>query len=160
MRLACALAIVAGCYSPDVRECALACETSADCAADQVCSSAKMCASPSVACGSDGEVVDAGIVRDAPAKHDAAIDAPPVPMVTITVMTMGMGTITLDGTACSMPMCTIDVPKGVLATAVATGQGDQTFQSWTSMTCMQQPATCTFIPTAATNIAAMFMKKN
>jgi hypothetical protein len=163
MRLACAIAIVAGCYSPDVRECALSCETSADCAAGQVCSAAKMCASPSVACGSDGEVVDAGIVHDAPAKHtDAAIavDAPIVPVVTITVMVMGMGTITLDGAPCTTGMCVLDVPANEPATAVATGEGDQTFQSWTSMTCKNEPATCTFTPTTATNIAAMFMKKN
>ncbi|HEY1815324.1 MAG TPA: hypothetical protein VGG74_23410 [Kofleriaceae bacterium] len=161
MRLACALAaLLAGCYSPDVRDCTLACDTSADCAADQVCGAQKMCASPAVACGSNGEVIDGGIDRDAPAIADAPMRDAPGPMVTITVMVMGMGTITLDETACTMPMCMIDVPMNVSATAVATGSGDQAFMRWTSVTCLTQGATCTFTPATPTTIAAMFMKKN
>ena len=144
-----AAALTAGCYSPDVVDCKLACSTSADCVENQVCTAAKICASPSVSC--DGEApVDAG--------------TPAGPTVPIGVAITGAGGVTIGPMMCATPgdgsgtTCTLDVPAGMPATAMAMPKGGDMFMAWTSLVCAQQATSCTFTPIGPTQLAVVFAK--
>lgn len=72
------------CYSPDLRDCTVACKTAGDCADSQVCGADQFCASPDVAgrCSTGGARRDASIgasTEDGGTPIDGAIppDAPP-----------------------------------------------------------------------------------
>jgi hypothetical protein len=152
-RLAIALA-VAGCYSPDVRDCALPCATSADCAQDQICGSDKMCTSSAVSCESANSDVDAGA-------GGGAIDAMPSPpgMVPVTVTITGTGNVMIGGVNCMSTSCTVQLAQGMPAMAMAMAKNGDMFTSWTSTVCAGQPMNCMFTPTGATEIAVLFSKK-
>ncbi|HSN28352.1 MAG TPA: hypothetical protein VLT45_18835, partial [Kofleriaceae bacterium] len=62
-RTVAAAALLAGCYSPDLRDCTVSCASSADCAGAQVCNASHLCAAQDVACST---------MTSTP--HDAAID--------------------------------------------------------------------------------------
>ena len=121
-----------------------------------------MCAAPGIAGHCAMVAPDAGPPRDA-APHDAVPDA--APTVRLTVLVMGKGSIVLDiGAICSSldPQhgnCSYDVAPGIAITAQATAiQLDQMFARWTSETCSNASARCTFIPDVATTISARFEK--
>jgi len=155
---AAALAIlVAGCYSPSVRDCTVMCSNPSDCASGQVCGGDGMCAAPDVAGHCE--------IADVP---DAAMPPPPPPdgagpHVIIHVRIMGNGTVTVNQTLCNDkgPMgndCMISVPEGVAATIHAATDGDP-FQMWTSLACAGQGATCVITPLVpVTDVSARFMK--
>lgn len=165
---AAAALVLAGCYSPAVRDCTVSCQAPGDCAAGQVCGTDGMCAAPDVAGHCALVAPDAGVRVDAPAPpRDAAIDAPPdaMPTAQLTVQIMGKGSVVLDGTmVCSSEapqrgMCVYTVPPGVAITAQATPiQLDQLFARWTSIVCSGQGARCTFTPVDPTTISARFEK--
>ena len=170
---AAAALVLAGCYSPAVRDCTVSCDGPGDCTSGQVCGQDGMCAAPEVAgrcamlapdAGTDAQPPrDAGTPRDAAPGPDAGPDA--MPMVRLTVQIMGRGSVVLDGsTTCSSEapqkgMCSYDVVAGVTITAQATPiLLDQLFTRWTSAVCAGQGARCTFSPDAATTISARFDK--
>jgi hypothetical protein len=161
---AAALVALAGCYAPSLRDCTVSCAAQQDCAGGQVCGSDGMCASPEVAGHCVSASPDAGLERDAGMPADAAApDAPAT--VSLRVQVAGKGSISVDGHGvCSSQDpnhgdCTYDVELRVAQRVRALPiQPDQVFGRWTSPTCSGQGAICTFTPTAATNIAASFVK--
>jgi hypothetical protein len=141
------LAILSGCYAPDLRDCTVTCSGANECASGQVCGADGYCAAEGVA-GSCGNAVD------------AAVDA--VPSVMLRVMVMGNGHVEVVGAGtCGMtgpPDCVMQVPRNgqVVANAV-THDASKPFERWTSMTCGTQDASCTFTAfLSTTTITAKF----
>jgi len=160
--LAAALALLAGCYAPAVRDCVVSCASPGDCANGQLCGSDGLCAAPDRAghCGMpDGgprRIPDAATVTDAPGR-DAS------PRVSLHVQVSGTGSVlVVDQGTCSSqdPQrgdCTYDIAPDVAQTVHAVGiQPGEQFSKWTSTTCRSEDASCTFTPVAATTIAAKF----
>lgn len=155
--------VLAGCYSPALRDCTVSCGSAGDCATGQVCGADGMCASPAVA--GRCSLVDAGTL-DGPVHHDAGLpDAPPdaARTVRLTVQIMGKGSVTIPGVGgCSSQdpdkgNCMYDVVPGVPLTAQAMPIAPtDAFAMWTSITCAGQGARCQFTPVSATVIAARF----
>lgn len=142
------LAILSGCYSPELRDCTVTCSGSDECAGDQVCTKG-LCAAEGVACGpgSNGAT-------------DAGMDA--APRVTVRVTIGGMGKVEIQGagTCGDSPGerdCMISVVRGpVTATAIATEQMHP-FDKWDSPVCNNQPPACTFSANGpSTTITAKF----
>lgn len=153
--LAAGLAALAGCYSPTVLDCTVSCGSSNDCVSGQICGNDGLCAAPEVA-GRCGGLRDAGLPRDAAGSDGSAI-------VSLHVQITGSGSVFVEGRGnCSSldPQhgnCTFNIPQNVAQTVQALAiQSDQSFTSWTSATCNGPNARCTFIPVAATTIAAKF----
>ena len=122
------LAILSGCYEPELRDCTVTCEGATDCADGQTCS-AGLCAANGVAC---------------------------VEHVIVHVTVEGNGAVELGGTDSCDRDCMISVVKGQV-TAVATPANDQhPFDKWASTTCKDKPATCTFTASSPTTIQAKF----
>jgi hypothetical protein len=162
---AAALACLAACYSPDVRDCSITCASSADCAGAQVCGADHFCAIPEIAgtCGrqrpdaggadaarDDGPPPDAGVTPPA----DAALpDAPVTGALHLTVM--GHGALVAGSHTCTGD-CTYQVPL-VTIDVVAVAMGDQVLDKWTEGPCAGSHAmTCTVTPPVT--VAAKFHK--
>ncbi len=164
--------LLAGCYSPSLRDCTVACSSPGDCAGDQVCGNDGLCAAPGVAgqCGSlPNAPIDAGLVDAEPIEPppgDAMPpppDAPPGAMVSLRVQVEGRGSIVVNGIGtCSTETpqkgdCTYQVPTGVARTVRAVGvKPDEVFTRWASLVCAGQSSTCTFTPYLLTSITARF----
>jgi hypothetical protein len=164
MRSAAAMIVLAGCYSPSVRDCVLACSSDADCAAGQSCSGG-LCAASGVSCGDPQDPIDSAIVSPPPADAihtatDARVepDAPAITLVAIVIAIVGMGSVTIGATTCTAG-CTVQVPTNQSVGIVAVGKGEDVFGAWTSAACHGQAASCSFTPTAATLVAVVFVKK-
>ena len=166
---AAALALLAGCYSPSLRDCAVACAGPADCAPSQVCGTDGMCASPEMA-GRCAMETDAGSMQmPMPEPRDAAVDdgpAPPdasPPLVRLRVQIDGRGSVIIEGrgtcssTDPSHGNCMYDIPVGVAqrVQAMAIGPDDE-FTRWTSFVCAGEASMCTFTPLVATAVTAKF----
>ncbi|HET7505655.1 MAG TPA: hypothetical protein VFK02_31765 [Kofleriaceae bacterium] len=152
---------LAGCYAPSLRDCTVRCESAHDCASGQVCGSDGLCASPEVA-GHCRDPGDPGAPGDA-AMSDAAIDGPV--LVNLHVMIAGKGIVIVDDHGmCSStdPQhgdCMFQIEPRVAQTVHAEMiQVDMVFAGWTSTTCRNQGATCTFTPAGPTTISARFEK--
>ena len=172
-RVATALVLVAGCYSPDLRDCTVSCASSADCAGAQVCSSDHFCAATGMTCTgvtpSDAHLA----TGDAPADpHDAAtpvdahvtpVDAaPPIDAAPLTVQLHehvdGHGAIFLGTFSCTTD-CNYQVIVGVPLSVTAIPAGNQRFDRWSQGPCNgSQNATCSFTPTTPLTVAARFKK--
>jgi len=149
---AAALLAVAGCYSPDLRDCTVTCATSADCAGSQVCGTDHFCAVPDKAgtCAratmpdAAMPIGDAGLPGDAPAAVDAAQpDAPALGALELVVM--GRGQLVAGAHSCATD-CTYMLPLDPID-VVAVGDADQTFEKWTVGPCVgSQSTTCTVTP--------------
>lgn len=146
-----ALAALAGCYSPSLRDCTVSCGSVSDCASGQVCGADGLCAAPELAgrCAPDASVIDA--------PPDAATTA------SLRVEIAGKGSVIVDGRGTCSSLdpqrgkCMYDIAIGIAQRARATPiQVDQLFESWTSATCSSQGAICTFTPTGATTITVKF----
>ena len=132
------LCLLVGCYTPDTRDCTVACSQATDCVHGQSCSSQGFCTSPGVQCASP--------------------DATPVAMtqVALHVMIDGKGRVTVDsvGTCASdNPThgdCTYHVPSRVTRSLVAAPLDEGDFAGWTTSACSGQDATCTLVPVSAT----------
>jgi hypothetical protein len=153
-----ALAALAGCYSPSLRDCTVSCEAASDCASGQVCGDDGLCAAPMVAgrCANievDAGTVDAGV-------PDAPPDAPV--LVRLSVQVDGKGSVDVAGSGvCSSQMmrgrCMYDIPLGVAQRVEAIAiDSKEPFVGWTSLTCFGQGAVCTFTPLTMTTVAARF----
>lgn len=165
------LAALAGCYSPSVRDCTVTCNAQSDCASGQVCGGDHYCAS-ALSAGTCAPLViigDAEIDAVATAPVDAAPDArpdarPPIdaaPRVGLHVHIDGKGSVVVTGVAtCDEHDCTYGVVAGLRLVLVAVPHADQRFDRWTTVTCGQQDASCTFTPTVATTVGAKFTKEN
>jgi hypothetical protein len=164
---AAAVALLAGCYSPSLRDCTVACAGSADCAPGQVCGPDGMCASPEMA-GRCAMETDAGAMQmPMPEPRDAGIDATAPPdaalLVKLRVQVDGKGSVQIDGRGtCSTQdpghgTCMYDIPLGVAQRVQAVAIGpDETFAAWTSFVCAGQGPICTFTPLVATAVVAKF----
>lgn len=154
--------VLAGCYSPSLRDCTVSCGSASDCATGQVCGADGMCASPAVA--GHCAMVDAGhadAALDAAPPRDAGPDAGRT--VRLTVQIQGKGTVAVDGArTCSSQdpdkgNCMYDVVLGVPLTAQAMPiTATDTFMMWSSITCAGQGARCLFTPITPTVITARF----
>lgn len=157
-----AAALLAGCYSPNLRDCVVACTAADDCAPDQVCGSDGRCAAPDIAgsCSSVAPLPDAAV----DARADAALDAPPdaPPLATLVVQIAGKGIVAVTGIGtCNYTApahsCTFGVMPGAQVELVATGTGGDEFDRWQSVACTGQDATCTItVVPPSTMVAAKF----
>ena len=164
------VALVTGCYSPELRDCTVSCVSSADCAPDQVCGSDRMCAAPEIAgrCAGLTAQADGGVdstspvIVDAPIVVDAAppIDASPQRFLRIEIG--GRGGVTVAGIGMchfmsTMLPCEFAVTAGVLTSLEAIPDPDNHFDKWESGPCLGQDETCPFIPTLlVTDVKAKF----
>jgi hypothetical protein len=156
--------VLAGCYSPSLRDCTVSCDSASDCATGQVCGTDGMCASPAVAghCAMvDAGHADAALHADAAPPRDAAPDA--ARTVRLTVQIQGKGSVTVDGAGtCSSQdpdkgSCMYDVVPGApLAAQAMPIVPTDTFTMWSSITCAGQGARCLFTPITPTVITARF----
>lgn len=163
---------LAACYSPDLRDCTIMCNSESDCVADQVCGSDHFCAAPDLAgqCSPlppDGGRRDAGFsdasLPDArpDAPRDALIDA----VLSISIAGKGQVSMLAVG-SCSTDepqhgSCTFTVPKNALVTAQATASPGWRFERWTSPPCSNTPiAFCTFVAHDGTTVAVKFKKEH
>jgi hypothetical protein len=159
-----ALACLSACYSPDLRDCAVTCASSSDCAGTQVCGADHFCAVPELAGSCARQLPDGGAAdapRDAgdtpPADaHEVPVDAappdaPPTGMLHLTVM--GHGELVAGSHSCTGD-CTYQVPL-VTIDVVAVGHGDQVLDKWTQGPCAgSHSTTCTVTPPVT--VAAKF----
>jgi hypothetical protein len=167
--------VLAGCYSPSLRDCTVTCTAESDCAAGQVCGDDGLCAGPDLAghCNAPAPAPDAGPGPrpDAAIPVDAgpAIDAAPPPdapaFVTLRIQIDGKGSVFVDGRLGCSSMgpqkgdCSYDIARGVAQTIRAFAiQPDQPFSSWTSVTCRGTNAVCTITPTESVVVVAKFGK--
>jgi len=146
-RAAVLAALLAGCYDPDLRDCAVTCRAQTDCAGDQTC-------------GSDGYCIGPGATACSP---DDEPDARPAPtMVTLHVTIDGKGSVMLDsmplltcGLAGASEDCTWQIETETVHHLVATPEPTRTFAMWTG-DCVGSTTTCTMTPTAAATVGAKF----
>jgi hypothetical protein len=162
--LVAALPVLAGCYSPEVRDCTVSCAAPDDCTAGQICGSDRLCAAPERAGHCASPPIDAGRRRgsDAAVPRDAAWrDASP--RVNLHVQVDGKGSVFVfgQGTCNSLDAqrgdCTYDIPLNVAQPVYAlTIEPNERFSKWTSTTCSTDGEHCTFTPVAGTTITAKF----
>lgn len=165
---ACSIALVAGCYEPQLVDCTIRCSGPADCATGQVCGTDHFCAAPEIAdhCSSVTATTDAGVIVDgASARPDARPDAPPPPDaapphgVVHVKIEGGNGSVTVQGVGTCTDECTYSVLLGVPLTAHANAGDDYRFENWHGGACMgQQSANCVFTTAASVDVTAKFKK--
>ena len=135
--------LLAACYSPDVRDCVVACSSTDDCAPSQLCGGDGFCVSPEGSCKT-AATVDAG--RVPPQEQDAAPDAR-VDLVKLRVRVEGRGEVnvvgvgTCDGGNGNVE-CFYDVPKNVPVTMQATPKNNWAFEKWAEDCDHQLTNTC------------------
>jgi hypothetical protein len=149
------LAFLVACYSPDVDNCVVACNTTDDCAPNQLCNASGRCAGPEVQCSAS---IDAGLD---PTPDDSPPDAA-IPLVKLTVKIDGRGDVVVVGIGTcdggnGMTECTFDVPKNLPVTLEATPKNMWRFEKW-SEDCDHQPTTtCLLTPAMPAKARARFM---
>ena len=154
------------CYSPDVRDCTVACNRAADCAPDQVCGEDGFCAAAQVA-GTCASIASTDAGTDAPVKPpppmDASIDAMPDPPQTVRlwVRIEGRGLVsiptigTCDGGS-GQTECMFDVPKNAPTTLHATPKNNWRFREWDDACAGTPTATCIITPMVDGDVRARF----
>ena len=132
---------LAGCYSPELAERAVACSAEADCGDGQTCNAEGLCASAGVSCRASG---DAAVTADAPVEPDA-----PPPQTTLRIHVMDRGEVRLAGHApCTMEDdCLVLVDSGERVTLTAEPLEDRVFDKWEEACAGQPTKTCTLTPT-------------
>ncbi len=150
------LSLTIACYSPDVRDCTVACESATDCAPSQVCGSDGFCASADVAgsCAAIAQATDAGI--DAPPDATA-----PIPTVTLRIRIDGRGTVRVPtvgdcDAGSGSAECFFDVVKTTPITLSAVPKNTWRFDRWEDA-CKAQPSTCVLAPTVDVSVRAKFV---
>lgn len=170
------------CYSPELRDCTLACSSTSDCADGQVCGSDRFCASPEAAgsclaparrdAGINSTEDDASNPR--PPMVDAGMPVPPVDaapppdaptqgLLTITisghghVYVQGHGTCDYDSAvSCQF---TVDLDESVVLGAFSDDEDDWRFEKWTAGPCSgSELSTCFFQPGVTNAVTAKFKK--
>ncbi len=152
------VALAAGCYNPDLRDCAVTCTAQTGCADGEVCGADGLCSGPGVTC--NHEAIDA-------ANH-ATVDAHETPDATVVdvslhLMIMGSGrvivntTLTCDSQGSQNGNCTFSVPAHVASNLFAMAeQANHPFMMWSGTGCTGSLPQCTFTPTQDITIDAMF----
>ena len=154
------------CYSPDLRDCTIACASEADCANGQICGADKLCAAPEVAgrCNMPG---DAGLPNPGGGNSDARIDAPPdaATHAPVAISIEGKGRITVEGigtcddVAPQNGECVFVLQMHKSLTFTATAYPDWDFDRWTTAACgVESSSTCTVTPIAPTAVGVKFQK--
>jgi hypothetical protein len=164
---AAALTALAGCYSPDLRDCTVTCASSADCVGSQICGADHFCSMPAKAGTCSRTTPDASITMiDASPAVDAhpppPIDAhqpPPPPdaatLESLELVLMGHGHLVTGSHTCDTD-CTYMLPLQPVD-VVAVAGGDWMFSGWTVGPCIgSQSTTCTVTPPAI--VGARFRK--
>jgi hypothetical protein len=148
------IAIALGaCYSPTLRDCALACTSDGDCVAGQVCTDDRLCtwSTSSRRCAPVDAPIDGARAPDS----SAAI-------VLLHVLVDGdgqvelVGVATCDSAAPQRGDCELPARARVPATLVATPHDGKMFERWTSTACAGQGATCTTTPIVPMDVVAKF----
>jgi hypothetical protein len=153
MRAALLCLALAGCYSPEARDCTVSCTAANDCIKGQVCGADHFCAAPSVA--GHCSAVDAAVMRPDGKKDDGKPDAGPDD-VTLTINIMGHGSVQVDTVMTCDMSCMVKVPAGVMRTLTAVADDpDKPFQMWMNA-CTGPMPTCTLTPTMNLMIGAKF----
>ena len=141
LRLASVLAVLTGCYAPELTDCTVTCGAPDECAGAQVCNSAGLCAAEGVTC--------AGAAPDAPTA-----------MIALKVHVEGTGKVVVAGVGeCNDDRdCTWQVPVAMVRLDALEVDSDSPFEKWTTTNCGSAPQvpTCTFSPNAATTVGAKF----
>ena len=154
-----------GCYSPELRDCAVTCAADSDCGPGQVCGGDQMCAAPEIAghCNQrptpDAAVPDAAVADAAVA--DAASPDAFVPLGILQIGIKGKGRVEVAGIgSCSDAApdhaCTFTVPIGIPRVLHAVPGADFVFDKWEPGACTGGTPTCTVTPTAFTLATARF----
>ena len=138
------LVLIAGCYAPDISDCAVTCTADTECAGDQICTPQGLCAGSIAACEEAG-AVDGGAPR----------------MIELRVAVMGDGKVAIaGGPECqpgSGPMgdsCTLTVPAGPLVIEAIVDE--KPFDKWTSLVCAGQSARCEVTLQLNASVSAKF----
>lgn len=144
MRGALVLAVLAGCYEPDVRDCTVTCSGPDECAAGQVCGSDGMCAAPEAA------------------GHCAPGSGSAPPRVSLRITVDGHGEVLVEGRATCVSDgdthdgCTYPLATGTIVALHAHAlDDDKPFDRWTGG-CTGQSASCTLVMAAETTVGARF----
>jgi len=144
MRPALVLALLAGCYEPEVRDCTVTCSGPDECADGQVCGSDGMCAAPEAA----GTCAPGG--GSAPQS------------VSLRITIEGHGEVLVDGRATCMSDedshdgCTYPLAMGTIVELHAhVVDEEKQFDRWTGG-CTGQSATCTLVMASETTVGARF----
>lgn len=148
---AAALALVAGCYDPDLRDCAVACTNGDECGPGQVCGDDGLCASPDVA----------GTCDQPPGADARPPDAPPAVTLRLEIERKGRLVVEDPASTCESDenggtSCTVALPspQWVDVDAIAT---DEPFERWTTSNCTGSQPTCrVFAGPGTTTIGARF----
>lgn len=172
-RTTCALGALAmaasACYSPDVRDCTIACKSGDDCADGQICGSDHFCAGPDTAgtC-STGSRRDASISATDDSSVappvDAAPDAPPDAPTegTLTITIGGHGTVFVQNVGeCeySAAPCHFIVPLDRDVILSVFPPSDWRFDEWNAGPCNHSESPiCVFQPALAITAGAKFRK--
>jgi hypothetical protein len=166
---AAAAGLAAGaCYSPELRDCTVSCESPADCSNGEICGADRFCVAPGAAghCANDASLPPRdGAADDARPPSDGAMpDAAPL-QATLVVMIEDQGVVVVAnvGTCDSDPPtsghCMFHVPLGSSQQLVAMPHMDRVFDKWTTDACKDQPSTCALVVTIATmQVSAKFRK--
>ncbi|MDB4952815.1 MAG: hypothetical protein JWO36_384 [Myxococcales bacterium] len=136
---------LAGCYSPDARNCTVSCASAMECGNGQICGADGFCAAPNVAGHCNA------------ANPDAAV---PQANVALRITIQGQGRVSIAGIGVCDSMdasrdCTLMVPPHV-ARMLAAVETEQNFVGWTTMNCANQGSICTLTPITATQVGARF----
>jgi len=136
---------LAGCYSPEARDCTVSCTAATECINGQVCGKDHLCAAPSVA--GHCNAVDGSVTP--PDAHDQDV------MLVISVM--GGGTVSIDDIGvCNNDMCQFPVPPHVTRNLTAsTDKPDKPFAMWMDA-CAGTTPTCSIVPSMNTHVGAKF----
>ncbi|HVK86691.1 MAG TPA: hypothetical protein VM513_21375 [Kofleriaceae bacterium] len=139
LRATLAGALAAGCYSPTLPDCTVACANDADCAPSQTCGGDGMCASPERAGRCIGASLDAALDARVP---DAGV--PDAPRCRFAVTIEGKGRVVIDGLVeCKHKegTCAFDLPV-LPHDVIAIAERDWMFERWTSVACAAQDDAC------------------
>ncbi len=141
LRLASMLAMLTGCYAPELTDCTVTCSGGDECAGDQVCNSDGRCAGDGVTC------------------QGATLDAPTA-MVALRVKVEGTGKVVLAGVGeCESRDCTWQVPLAMIRLDAQLIESDKPFEHWTTPNCGGAQAellSCTITTTGPTTVGAKF----
>lgn len=146
---------LAGCYSPETPDCALACTASSDCISGQACTTDHLCAAAGVTtCGSMA-ITDGSVPGS-----DAGSNAPT--MVSVMIHLDRDGSVRLSTNQnCTSPTntpmdCVFQVASGVALTLTALPSSGQQFDKWMGPACMGQGYVCHTTPTADIAVSVKF----
>jgi hypothetical protein len=156
---------IAGCYSPSLDECTVACAGSADCGPGQQCGGDGWCASPQRS-GRCAQLVnpDAEIVTSHDARIADATDAMQDPTdVELRIRIQGSGHVLVAGYGTCMPTeadaCTYRIASGTSIQLEAQPDGERwRFASWKDGRCNPDVQLCWIVMMTDASETAVFKK--